>query len=306
MARAGLTSVAIGFESGCQQTLDAMDKGNRVEVTAEVMRNLYRAGVATQAMGIFGMPGESEADGAQTVRFLEANSDAISYYVMGLLMVLPGSRMHSDPQAYGVSAVSYDRHPLKTPEPVWWSDSRMSPASVNRLYARLSRLEAIYAIDEYPYVGGLSTNHGFLYYTLGPDILKRLRRNEQAAMTRLQGLVRGQGSPAALKKLKKSLPRLRCPYGIYHSRFALQRLAGEADETPPATALKPGAEFDFLLLPGSGQPAPAMVGPGEISLLMRINGQRPMGSVLKKIDRTQLQRALSFIWYLIQAEAVTF
>jgi anaerobic magnesium-protoporphyrin IX monomethyl ester cyclase len=306
MARAGLTSVAIGFESGCQHTLDAMDKGKRVEVTAEVMGNLYRAGVVTQAMGIFGMPGESEADGAQTVHFLETNSDVISYYVMGLLMVLPGSRMHSDPQAYGVNGISYDRHPLKTPEPIWWSDTRMSPASVNFLYSRLSRLEAIYAIDEYPYVGGLSTNHGFLYYTLGPEILKRLRREEQAVMTRLHDLVEGQEPAAALKKLKKRVPRLRCPYHTYHSRFALHRLAVEADTEPPAAALTPGVEADFLLLPGACQPVPAMIGPGEISLLARIDGRRSMGSVLKKFDKSQLRRALSFISYLLQAEAVDF
>ncbi len=182
MAQAGLKSAAIGFESGCQKTLDAMDKGKRVEIIAEVLKNLHTSGVATQAMGIFGMPGESEADGEETVRFLEANADHISYYVMGLLMVLPGSRMHSNPNAYGVSDINYDNNPLKTPEPVWRSATRMSIESVNRLYARLSRLEQIYAISEYPYVGGLSTNHSFLYYTLGPDILKHLRREEQATL----------------------------------------------------------------------------------------------------------------------------
>jgi anaerobic magnesium-protoporphyrin IX monomethyl ester cyclase len=181
MAAAGLNSVAIGFESGSQKTLDAMDKGKRVETIAKVMKNFYTAGVATQAMGIFGMPGESEADGEKTVRFLEKHAQHISYYVLGLLMVLPGSRMHLEPRAHGLNAISYERNPLKTPEPVWWSDTRMSLESVNRLYARLNRLEQVYTIDEYPYVGGLSTNHAFLYYTTGPDILKRLSRHEHAA-----------------------------------------------------------------------------------------------------------------------------
>ena len=99
MAKAGLNAVAIGFESGCQKTLDAMDKGNRVEITREVLKNLYEAGVATQAMGIFGFPGETEQNGEETVRFLEENVDRISYYVMGLLMVMPGSRMYDDPLA---------------------------------------------------------------------------------------------------------------------------------------------------------------------------------------------------------------
>ena len=178
MAKAGLNATAIGFESGCQKTLDAMDKGNRVEVTREVLKNLYEAGIATQAMGIFGFPGETEQNGEETVRFLEENVDRISYYVMGLLMVMPGSRMHFDPPAHGVTSISYGKNPLKTPEPVWTSNKRMTVNAVHRLYERLGRLENAFAINEYPYVGALSTNHGFLYFRLGPDILKKLRAEE--------------------------------------------------------------------------------------------------------------------------------
>jgi anaerobic magnesium-protoporphyrin IX monomethyl ester cyclase len=299
MADAGLKTVAIGFESGCQKTLDAMDKGKRVEIVAEVMGNLYAAGVATQAMGIFGMPGESEADGQETVRFLEANADVISYYVMGLLMVLPGSRMHSDPGAYGVTAISYDRNPLKTPEPVWWSDSRMSMESVNRLYARLNHLEEIYAINEYPYVGGLSTNHGFLYFTQGPDILKRLRRDERAVLERLYSELGMNGSPPAAKNLRNLVPRRVLPSGTYGSRYLLQRF-------PMETGAAPDAENTYLLLPASCQQAPVAVGRRETALLNRMDGRRNLKAVLKKVDDVQLKPALSFIWYLVQAGVVEF
>ena len=299
MADAGLKTVAIGFESGCQKTLDTMDKGKRVEITAEVMGNLYAAGIATQAMGIFGMPGESEADGQETVRFLEANADAISYYVMGLLMVLPGSRMHSDPGAYGVTAISYDRNPLKTPEPVWWSDSRMSMESVNRLYERLNHLEAIYAIDEFPYVGGLSTNHGFLYFTLGPDILKRLRRDERAALERCYHELGMDGSPPAAKSLRNFVPRRVLPSGTYGSRYLLQRFPMEAGAVPEA-------EKTYLLLPASCQQAPVAVGRRETTLLNRMDGRRNLKAVLKKVDNAELKPALSFIWYLVQTGAIAF
>jgi anaerobic magnesium-protoporphyrin IX monomethyl ester cyclase len=304
MAEAGLKTVAIGFESGCQKTLDAMDKGKRVEIIAEVMRNLYTAGVATQAMGIFGMPGESEADGQDTVRFLEDNADVISYYVMGLLMVLPGSRMHSDPGAYGVTSISYDRNPLKTPEPVWWSDSRMAMESVNRLYARLNHLEEIYAIDEYPYVGGLSTNHGFLYFTQGPDILKRLRRDEHAALSRCYRELGMDGSATAAKSLRNIVPRRVLPFGIYPSRYMLQRFPMEADAMPGASQPDPGGSESYLLLPASCQTAPVMVGRREIALLDRMDGRRNLKAVLKKVNDVQLKPVLSFIWYLVQTGAV--
>ncbi len=304
MARAGLKSVAIGFESGCQKTLDAMDKGKQVDTIARVLKNLYTAGVATQAMGIFGMPGESEADGAQTVQFLEANAESISYYVMGLLMVLPGSRMHSDPQAHGVDAISYEHNPLKTPEPVWMSATRMSIASVNRLYGRLRGMEQIYTIDEYPYVGGLSTNHGFLYYTLGPDILKRLRRDEQSRLNHIGRLLGAMGAAADTHKIKRLVPRAMLPYAIQHSRYPLHRLAGESDGGPEAKELGAAAEQIFMLLPDHHRQGPVPIGSREISLLNRIDGRRTLWSVLKKGDGAQLKAALSFVWYLVRSAAV--
>ena len=281
-----------------------MDKGKRVEIIAHVLENFHTAGVATQAMGIFGLPGESEADGEETVHFLETNAEHISYYVMGLLMVLPGSRMHSDPASHGVSAISYDQNPLKTPEPVWRSATRMSIDSVNRLYERLSRLEQIYAIDEYPYVGGLCTNHGFLYYTLGPDILKRLRQDEQAALTRIGRLLGMEGASPDTKKIKKMIPRMRLPHHIQRSRFALHRLAAEAGRTHKAERLGPTTENSFMLLPGHGRQMPVMIDHREVTLLNRIDGRRTLWAVFKKVDKTELRRALSFIWYLVQAEAI--
>lgn len=184
MARAGLKSVAIGLESGCPRILQAMDKGTQVETARQVMKNLYDAGVATQAMGIFGFPGETEKDGLATVRFLEDNVDRISYYVMGLLMVMPGSRMFREPAQYGVTSLSFENNPLRTPEPVWRSDRRMSVAAVKKLYERLNRLEDIYELNDYPLVGALSTNHSFLYFEKGPDILKRLQEAGKAGKRR--------------------------------------------------------------------------------------------------------------------------
>ncbi len=171
MAAAGLNSAAIGFESGCQKTLDAMNKGKNVQTVGRVMRDLYTAGVATQAMGFFGFPGENEADAEMTLAFLEDNIENLSYYVVGLLMIVPGSRMHEDPGKYGVSSISYEGNVLMAPMPVWRSNTRISAAAVNRLYHRVGHLEEVFAINDYPYVGALSTNHSFLYFETGPDVL---------------------------------------------------------------------------------------------------------------------------------------
>jgi hypothetical protein len=306
MASAGLKSVAIGFESGCQKTLDAMNKGKQVETVAQVLQDLYAAGVATQVMGIFGMPGESEADGEETVRFLEANVQHISYYVMGLLMVLPGSKMHSDPQTHGVTAISYEGNPLKTPEPVWWSDTRMSIESVNKLYAHLNRLEEIFVIDEYPYVGGLGTNHGFLYYPKGPDILKRLRQEERNESDQIRHRL-GLDSPSLrMRKLPKLIPRITRPFFVYRSRFTLHHLPEEQGARPYSPEMLSGVESDYLLLSGYDRQIPIPVGKSEIRLLNRIDGRRTLPAVLKKTDSANLDRTLSFLWFLVQNHAVGF
>ncbi len=214
--------------------------------------------------------------------------------------------MHRDPQAHGVTAISYDRNPLKTPEPVWWSDTRMSMASVNMLYARLNRLEEIYAIDEYPYVGGLSTNHGFLYYTLGPDILKRLRREERTELNRIRRLLGLDGPAPGIKHLKALVPRQVLPLCLHRSRFALHRLSMESGGSHHPPELNPANTSDFLLLAGDGPQLPVMVGQPEIRLLKRIDGRRSLRDVVKKVEKTETKRALAFIWFLVQNQVIEF
>lgn len=301
MAKAGLNAAAIGFESGCQKTLDAMDKGNRVEITKEVLKNLYGAGVATQAMGIFGFPGETEQDGEETVRFLEENSDRISYYVMGLLMVMPGSRIYDDPHAYGVTSISYKNNPLMTPEPVWISNTRMPVHAVHRLYKKLSRMETAFAINDYPYVGGLSTNHGFLYFQSGPDILKRLRAEEDRQHLKRHEILGMDRNHRRTKRIKSVIPVFALPYTVYRSPYSIEQIAVEPEA--PARRLErcKGPERNYLIDPIN---APVRIEESEIDLLRRIDGRRDMKSILKKTTADKQKRALYFIMYLLASGLV--
>jgi anaerobic magnesium-protoporphyrin IX monomethyl ester cyclase len=296
MAKAGLNAVAIGFESGCQKTLDAMEKGNKVESTRSVLKNLYQTGIATQVMGIFGFPGETEKDGEETVRFLEENEDRISYYVIGLLMVMPGSRMYDDPNAFGVSSISYANNPMKTPEPMWTSKTRMSAGVVQRLYQRLSRLENVYTINEYPFVGGLSTNHGFLYFRLGPDILKRLQIEVKQHHYKLYEIVKNGGRHQKTKAIKSIVPDLVFPYTVYRSPYALERISAGTGESVNQLQLAKEPKKNYLI---DAVNLPIRIGDMEIALLRRINGRRNLKSILKKIAPTPQKRALSFIMYLL-------
>ncbi len=293
MASAGLNCVAIGFESGCQKTLNAMDKGNQVETTRQVMKDLYDAGIATQAMGFFGFPGETQDDGEETVRFLEENVDRISYYVMGLLVVLPGSRMHDDPETYGLTGISYDNNPMLTPEPMWHSDKRMSSKSVDYLYNRLNRLENLYAIHENPFVGSLSTNHSFLYFRKGPGILKQLRDEDQKQQMKLQELFDITLNQGKTKKFKDYiLSKTAAPYAVVSSAYPIERIEMDPAVPPKYPQLQAGSEKKYLV---DALNLPIQVGKIETRILNRINGKRNLKSVLSNVKVSSPNKLIHFL-----------
>lgn len=295
LALAGLNSVAIGFESGCQKTLDAMDKGYNVETVRQVMKNFYDAGIATQAMGILGFPGETHYDGEMTVRFLEENADRISYYVIGLLMVLPGSKLYEDPQKYGISSVTFEQNPMMTPEPVWRSDIRISAKAVNDLYDRLSRLEDEYAINDYPYAGALSTNHGFLYFRLGPDILKRIKQDEKQMLLRLGRILGANGGQSSTAKYKSVVPKQKLPYTVYSSSFPLGETLPE--NQPVSSTVK----REYLVDPVN---MPIPINSGLLKFLRRMDGHRNLKAILIKIPEVGPHQLVPFLLHLVSRDLV--
>ena len=278
LADAGLTSAAIGLESGCQATLDRMDKGVDPATVAQTLEHLYEAGVATQVTAIFGFPGESEADAQLTIAFLETHIQAISGFDVQLLLVLPGMSMHGDPEAYGVDLIRYDQTALMTPEPLWKASRRIGLSAVNRLFEQLGRLEASHVvINDQPYVGALCANHSFLYFRQGPYILKRLRSLDNIEHRRVHRIFGLDHRHRPVAAIEAKIPRLRFPFAIYHSPYQHERAhfgtRGVQGRRP--TAAGPG--YDYLLDPIN---IPQPVGPEIHSVLAGIDGRRDLPAVL--------------------------
>ncbi|MEW6349280.1 MAG: radical SAM protein [Thermodesulfobacteriota bacterium] len=302
MARAGLNSVAIGFESACQRTLDAMNKGKTVEHISRVMKDLYDHGVATQAMGILGFPGESEEEAEMTVSFLEHHTDRISYFVVGLLMVVPGSRLHAEPEKYGITSISYHGNLLMAPLPVWRSDARISSQAATRLYHRLGHLEDVYAIHEYPYVGALSTNHSFLYFRTGPDVLKRIRHLERQRLLELAQMLGVNAKRPGNRRLNSIIPRLASDADLYTSPFPLDRI-GSPRQSPSARLHRLPEQAGDYLVCRSG--VAVRLDSLELQMLKRVNGERSLKSILTYFDGADRDRLLRFLLGLVSADVVT-
>ncbi len=278
MRKAGLNSVAIGLESGCQKTLEAMKKGTELGTVGLVLRNFFDAGVATQATGFFGYPAESENDARQTISFLNDHSDDISNFDFGLLMIRPGAAIHDTPKEFGVAMITYHLNPLMTPEPMWKSANRIPLGALDRLYDQMSRLEqSTYLMSDAPFVGSLCSNHSFLYFKRGTDILRHLRSMENFEHQALQQTLGMDQRYQPVAQVKSKIPSLALPCELYRAPYKHERRHFSTHVTTRTPPLAAGDGWDYLLDPVN---IPLRITPEERRMLQRIDGERTLQAVL--------------------------
>lgn len=102
MYRAGCRWICWGVESGSQRLLDLARKGTRVSVVERVIRESARAGISNLLMMLFGLPTSSEADLAETFRFLENVYDAADALSVSSFVLWDGTPFAQTPERYGL------------------------------------------------------------------------------------------------------------------------------------------------------------------------------------------------------------
>ncbi len=108
---AGLRSVCVGFESGCNEILESMRKGLKTGQMTEFMDNARKADILVHGCFLFGIPGETRDTANRTLKFaLNLNPDTAQFYP---LMVYPGTDAYSDVQKAGLLDASSWRDWLK-------------------------------------------------------------------------------------------------------------------------------------------------------------------------------------------------
>jgi radical SAM superfamily enzyme YgiQ (UPF0313 family) len=95
LKRSGCVMLKLGVESGDQNVLDAMHKGNDVSITSRALKSLSRAGIAVYVYLLFGTPSESEKEARTTLDFVAEHSTCISFMnlaIFNLPLLSPDSK----------------------------------------------------------------------------------------------------------------------------------------------------------------------------------------------------------------------
>ncbi len=96
---AGCWAILFGAESGEQRNLNAVRKGSTVDHTREAVRMAKAAGLRVSTPFIFGIPGETYADGLKTIEFaLELDPDLANFHAV---TPFPGTDFYDNHAKYG-------------------------------------------------------------------------------------------------------------------------------------------------------------------------------------------------------------
>lgn len=189
--RAGLRAVAFGVESGAPRMLACMDKGLTPARIRDVNRAFHEAGVSCAWMTFTGHPGETFRQAEATLALLEAERDFVDQFIVGEFDLTPGSRIHRDPAAFGVDALTWAAGDEFRLFPIWSDPAARARdgGSHQELARRVDRLAEGYRLDHYPWAGSISTHHSFL----------RILRDGPRAFVRPAGVRRRPATPAPLR-----------------------------------------------------------------------------------------------------------
>lgn len=95
----GLRLLLVGFESGNQQILDGINKGIKLEVARQFMKNCHKLGITVHGTFIIGLPNETPETVEETIRFAcEVSPHTIQ---VSIAAPYPGTQLYQQAQTNG-------------------------------------------------------------------------------------------------------------------------------------------------------------------------------------------------------------
>jgi radical SAM superfamily enzyme YgiQ (UPF0313 family) len=160
-ARAGLTRVTTGLESGSQHVLDEMKKGTELGVTSEFLHDAASVGISVRVTMIHGFPGERTPDVEKTAEFLEQHQRVIDRVSLNRFQVMIGPsflrRFDAEPRRYpGVEKVK------RQPRLAIASHEYTPAQDLGYVRATQRMLSAVHRINRKPLLGAAAQFEGVM------------------------------------------------------------------------------------------------------------------------------------------------
>ncbi len=105
LAAGGCAMLQFGVETASLRMHERLGKGAGPERARQVLRATSSAGIRTHVYLLFGLPGETDDDREETLRFVEQEADSISAINASLLNLPKGSPMHREPGRHGITTI---------------------------------------------------------------------------------------------------------------------------------------------------------------------------------------------------------
>jgi hypothetical protein len=172
----GALSVALGIESASPRLIRLIDKGVTLADMTAAVGNLAAAGIAVEAMCFTDFPSENRSEARATLAWIRALRNDIALFICGRFGLSHGSRVATQPDAFGVEAIWHLRGD-HWQTGLFYRERRESKTAEDRetIEGCVDDLSAGWWLHDYPWAGALSTAHTLLYYAaLGPDVFRRL------------------------------------------------------------------------------------------------------------------------------------
>ncbi len=108
--KSGLRTIYWGLESGCQKTLDEMNKGIKIDNVYQILKDSYEVGIDSMAGIIVNFPTETMQDHLETIEFLKTVKEYVRISP-GEFCVMKNTIVEQHNEEYGVkiSALNRDR-----------------------------------------------------------------------------------------------------------------------------------------------------------------------------------------------------
>jgi hypothetical protein len=174
MAESGCKYLLWGLEAASQRVLDLIDKGTKIEEVSQVLKRAFAAGIFNHTFLICGFPTETEAEYAQSLKFLEDHKDYIYAVHRGPFGLEPESPVFEHSERFGITRKWMVKD---TPTGGRWGyevSSGMSQQQVMEVFARSLPLLREFS----PYARYLNNyrDHALLIYDRRRDKLRPAER----------------------------------------------------------------------------------------------------------------------------------